>query len=493
MTKLSELNIRELERKGNWRYNNPKISGIETSSFRVEKGHIFFAMPSKTKDNHGVLFSDQALARGASLVITDREGFQYALSKGFKLIGSFLIVENLEKALNVACESFYSNKPSFIMGVTGTNGKTSVVNLSQQLIEQNNEPCVTLGTLGVNGVLDLKTENTTPDQTYIHKVLNMAKLEKAEYAFLEVSSHSIVQKRIKGVPFNVFCFTNLSQDHLDYHKDMRTYFEAKLMILDLLDLQTKIIVNIDDKYGKIFSVTAKNKGFEVETIGFSDTADLKLKAHSETTGTQYIEITRGIFSGSFRTNLIGAFQAVNLAMAILTCVTFGFKLKDIVAGCKFLQPVPGRMELVGKTRNGSLVFIDFAHTPEALKHLLKTLRAITKGKLILVFGAGGERDKDKRKPMGAMALKYCDSIFVTDDNPRHEDSATIRRQVISGCPSAIEIEDRALAITTAIGQSKGDDIVIIAGKGHEKVQVIGDNYFPFSDFEQASIAIEIMG
>jgi len=194
----------------------------------------------------------------------------------------------------------------------------------------------------------------------------------------------------------------------------------------------------------------------------------------------------------FKTLLIGKFQAINLGMALLTCETFGFEFAEIVNYCNLLKPVPGRLEFVGKTKTGASIYIDFAHTPDGLKHLLQTLRTLTKGDLILVFGAGGERDKDKRKPMGTIAHKYCDLIYVTDDNPRHEHAAGIRKQIIKGCPGAIEIADRSEAITIAINKANYDDIVVIAGKGHEQVQVVKNNYFPFSDFEQASTAIALM-
>ena len=492
MTKLSVLDIKEIERKGQWKYRDPEIMGVETNSVRIEKGYIFLAKAGVTTKSHGVLFSDQAFRRGASVVITDPEGYHIALVKGLNPTIPFLLVKDLERTLNYICDHFYSNKPNFVMGITGTNGKTSVVNFCQQLIEQKNKSCVTIGTLGVGGVLSLRTESTTPDQSYILKILHTARSMGADYALLEVSSHSIVQRRINGVAFNVFCFTNLSQDHLDYHKDMQAYFKAKVGILDILCLDTKIIVNIDDEYGKIFFAEAKKKGFEVETIGFSDIANVKLRVTQGTPDIQFIEIIKGELVYRFKTHLIGEFQALNLGMALLVCEKLGFKLPDIVPSCNSLKPVPGRLELVGKTKKGALVYIDFAHTPDALKHLLETLKALTKGELLLVFGAGGERDKNKRKPMGAIAHKYCGSIYVTDDNPRHEDAKSIRQQIIENCPSAVEIEDRAEAITIAIQRAQPDDIVIIAGKGHEQVQIVRDNYFPFSDFEQASIAIELM-
>ena len=492
MTRLSVLNIKEIKRKGQWKYGDPEITGVETSSLRIEKGFIFVAKPSKTKSSHGALFSDQAFKKGASLVISDPEGYQYALSKDLNPAIPFLLVKDVEHTLDYICETFYSNKPKYVMGITGTNGKTSVVNLSQQLIEQKNKSCVTIGTLGVGGVMSFKTKNTTPDQTFIYRILQMAKSKGANYALLEVSSHSITQKRTNGVGFKVFCFTNLSQDHLDYHKDIETYFQSKLSILDILSLDTELIVNIDDEYGKRFFMKAKKLGFKIETIGFAGKADVKLRVHQGNSDNQSVEIIKGGLIYSFQTHLIGKFQALNLGMSLLTCEKFGFEFAELVNYADSLKPVPGRLEFVGKTRLGASVYIDFAHTPDALKHLLETLRTLTEAQLILVFGAGGERDKDKRQPMGAIAHKYCDVIYVTDDNPRHENAASIREQIIWGCPSATEIEDRSEAITIAINKATLNDIVIIAGKGHEQVQVVKDNYFPFSDFEQASTAIELM-
>ncbi len=492
MVRLSTLNIKELGRKGQWNYADPEITGVETSSLRIEKGHIFVAKHSTTKNSHGAIFSNQAFKKGASLIISDLEGYQYAVTNDLNLAIPFLLVENVELTLDKILENIYRDKPKFVMGVTGTNGKTSIVNFSQQLIEQKNKSCVTIGTLGVEGVLSLRTENTTPDQTFIFRILQMAKSRGANYALLEVSSHSIVQRRINGVVFKVFCFTNLSPDHLDYHKDMETYFQSKLSILDILSLNTKIIVNIDDKYGKQFFEKAKNLGFQIETIGSSEKANVKLRAHQDTSDIQSVEIIKDGLIHRFKTRLIGKFQAINLGMALLTCEKFGFEFADLVNYCNCLKPVPGRLEFVGKTKAGAAIYIDFAHTPDGLKHLLQTLRALTKGDLILVFGAGGERDKDKRRPMGTVAHKYCDLIYVTDDNPRHENAADIRKQIIKGCQGAIEIADRSEAITIAINKANFDDIVIIAGKGHEQVQVVKDNHFPFSDFEQASTAIELM-
>ena len=215
MIRLSTLNIKEIERKGHWKYSDPEITGVETSSLRIEKGHIFVAQHSKTKNSHGAIFSNQAFQKGASLILSDLEGYQNAVTKDLNLAVPFLLVENVELTLDKILENIYRDKPKFVMGITGTNGKTSVVNFSQQLIEQKNKSCVTVGTLGVSGVINLTTQNTTPDQPFIYRILQMAKSKGANYALLEVSSHAIAQRRINGVAFKVFCFTNLSQDHLD--------------------------------------------------------------------------------------------------------------------------------------------------------------------------------------------------------------------------------------------------------------------------------------
>ena len=266
MIRLSTLNIKEIERKGHWEYSDPEITGVETSSLRIEKGHIFVAQKSKTNNGHGATYSNQAFKKGASFVISDLEGYQHAVTQDLVSAIPFLLVEDVETTLDNILEKVYPDRPTFVMGVTGTNGKTSVVNFSQQLIEQKNKPCITIGTLGVDGVLSLRTENTTPDQTFIFRILQMAKSKGANYAFLEVSSHSIVQRRINGVVFKVFCFTNLSQDHLDYHNDIDTYFQSKLSILEALSLNTKIIVNIDDKYGELFYEKAKKLGFKLKQL-----------------------------------------------------------------------------------------------------------------------------------------------------------------------------------------------------------------------------------
>ena len=206
MHRLSTLNIKEIERKGSWKYEDPEITGVETNSLRIEKGHIFLAKAGNTTNSHGVQFSNQAFEKGASLIIMDLEGYQFALNKDLNLTLPFIIVQDLERTLDTICEIIYSAKPNFVMGVTGTNGKTSVVNFTQQLIEKKNKSCVTVGTLGVGGVLSLKTENTTPDQAFISRVLQMANSKGADYALIEVSSHSLAQKRINGIPFNVFLF-----------------------------------------------------------------------------------------------------------------------------------------------------------------------------------------------------------------------------------------------------------------------------------------------
>jgi UDP-N-acetylmuramoyl-L-alanyl-D-glutamate--2,6-diaminopimelate ligase len=259
--------------------------------------------------------------------------------------------------------------------------------------------------------------------------------------------------------------------------------------LNTLNNNTKVFVNIDDKYGKNFAETAKIKGFSVETIGFMESADIRIKIFKNSINTNAIEFGQKTRKKISHTNLFGEFQAVNLGLAALACNGFGLSLNEIIDLIPNIKPINGRMEFVGETKSGSQVFIDFAHSPDAMEKLLRVFKKETPAKLILVFGAGGERDKDKRKYMGLVASKLADKVYVTDDNPRNENPALIRKDLIDWCPEAIEVSDRAEAIFRAIKESELGDIVIIAGKGHENVQIIGSQQFPFNDFENASIAI----
>jgi len=488
MIKLSKLRIETLRKDGRWNNEDPSVSGIETNSLRIKKGEMFFALEGIK--SHGAEFVGEAIKRGASVIVTDDRGHKIIKKEGKNFQKPVLVCSNLNKVLTEMCLFFFSPLPSYLMAVTGTNGKTSVVNFTRQLLELNKISCLSIGTLGTIGSINISTDITTPDQVELYKILTKAKEIGTNYSCIEASSHAIHQGRLAGLEFNSFLFTNLSQDHLDYHVNIENYFCAKLSILNNLNQDTRIFANIDDQYGKRFAEISKNRGFFVETIGFNTGADMVLKSFQNTMNTQIVEFNYKGKKQNTQTNLVGRFQVSNLGLAALACKGFGLKLDEVLDCIPKVKPIPGRMEFVGETKLGARVFIDFAHSPDSLEKLLNTFKTETQSNLILVFGAGGERDKDKRKQMGLVASELADKIYVTDDNPRNEDAALIRREIINFCPEAVEVADRAEAIFRAIEKSELGDTVIIAGKGHESVQIIGNQQFPFNDFEQASIAIE---
>ena len=490
MVKLSELNIKSIRKEGNWSTQDLYISGIETNSSKIKGGEIFFALEGV--QNHGAKFVDDAIKKGASLIITDSNGYQILKKNSNESQIPVLICDNVSEILTKMCFKFFPSLPSNLMAITGTNGKTSVVNFIQQLLELNDLSCLTVGTLGVKGAINISTNITTPAQVELYKILSNARELGTDYACIEASSHAIHQGRLAGLEFKSIFFSNLSQDHLDYHGDIESYFFAKVSILDKLNKDVKVFANIDDDFGKRFAEISKKRGFGVETIGFSENADLVLKSFRQSINSQLIEFNYLGEKIKAQTSLIGSFQAMNLGMAALACREFGLSLNQVINDISKISPIPGRMEFVGETISGARVYIDFAHSPDSLEKLLNTFKRETSSKLIVVFGAGGERDKEKRKNMGLVASELADKIYITDDNPRNEDPASIRREIIQYCPNAEEVSDRAEAIFRAIEKSELGDTVIIAGKGHERSQIVGDQSFPFDDFEQASIAIESM-
>ena len=488
MIKLSELNIKSIRKEGNWSVQDLNISGIETNSSKIKGGELFFALEGI--QNHGAKFTDDAIKRGASLIITDSNGYQIIKKNSKESQIPVLICENVGEILTKMCFKFFPLLPSNLMAITGTNGKTSVVNFIQQLLELKDLSCLTVGTLGVKGAINLSTNITTPTQVELYKILSNARELGTDYACIEASSHAIHQGRLGGLEFKSLFFTNLSQDHLDYHGDIENYFFAKLSILDKLKKDVKVFANIDDDFGKRFAEISKKRGFSVETIGFSKDADLILKSFRQSINSQFIEFNYMGEKIKTQTSLIGSFQALNLGMAALACREFGLSFNQVINDIPKILPIPGRMEFVGETISGARVYIDFAHSPDSLEKLLNTFSRETPGKLIVVFGAGGERDKEKRKKMGLVASDLADKIYVTDDNPRNEDPASIRREIIQYCPNAEEVSDRAEAIFRAIEKSELGDTVIIAGKGHERSQIVGNQKFPFDDYEQASVSIQ---
>jgi UDP-N-acetylmuramoyl-L-alanyl-D-glutamate--2,6-diaminopimelate ligase len=377
---------------------------------------------------------------------------------------------------------FFAPFPPVTAAVTGTNGKTSTVELTRQLWRMAGHPAASIGTLGVTTAEDRAiTGLTTPDVvTFLSNVAGLAREGVTHLAF-EASSHGLSQYRTQGLPVRAAAFTNLSRDHLDYHKDMAEYFTAKLRLFaEVLDADGTAVVWADDPHGERVIDLARCRGNRLMTVGeHGDT--LRLVNREPTLLGQALEIEAEGALHKVNLPLIGAYQAANALTAAGLVIATGGEVATTIAHLARLSPVRGRLERAVITRAGAPVYVDYAHTPDALEAAIAALKPHAGGRLIVVFGAGGDRDTGKREPMGKVAVASADHVIVTDDNPRTEDAAAIRREVMKGAAGATEIGGRREAIAAAIAEARGDDIVLIAGKGHEQGQIVGDMVLPFDD------------
>ncbi|MCA0849710.1 UDP-N-acetylmuramoyl-L-alanyl-D-glutamate--2,6-diaminopimelate ligase [Salipiger thiooxidans] len=465
-----------------------RISGISVDSRAVMPGHLFAAMPG-TKV-HGARFVDAALSQGAAAVLTDAEGAQIAAEA---LAGSevaLVIAADPRQALAFACALFFGAQPATMVAVTGTNGKTSVATFVRRLWQEMGFRAVNLGTTGVEGDWQAPLRHTTPDPITLHKVLAEAALAGVEHAAMEASSHGLDQRRLDGVQLRAAGFTNLSQDHLDYHADFEEYFAAKAgLFARVLPEEGTAVVNIDDARGIDMLAIAKARGQEVLTVGESEGADLRLLGQRfDATGQELRLSWHGVVE-QLRLNLIGGFQGQNALLAAGLVIACGAEAEDVFRALPKLDTVRGRMQLAATRDSGAAVYVDFAHTPDAVSTAIKALRPHVMGRLVAIIGAGGDRDAGKRPLMGAAATEHADVVIVTDDNPRSEDPAAIRLQVLGGAPEAIEVGDRAEAILRGVDLLQPGDALLVCGKGHETGQIVGDTVYPFDDVEQASVAV----
>ncbi|WP_289152503.1 UDP-N-acetylmuramoyl-L-alanyl-D-glutamate--2,6-diaminopimelate ligase [uncultured Salipiger sp.] len=465
-----------------------RISGISVDSRAVMPGHLFAAMPG-TKV-HGARFVDAALSQGAVAALTDAEGAQIAAEA---LAGSevaLVIAADPRQALAFACALFFGAQPATMVAVTGTNGKTSVATFVRRLWQEMGFRAVNLGTTGVEGDWQAPLRHTTPDPITLHKALAEAALAGVEHAAMEASSHGLDQRRLDGVQLRAAGFTNFSQDHLDYHADFEEYFAAKAgLFARVLPEEGTAVVNIDDARGIDMLAIAKARGQEVLTVGESEGADLRLLGQRfDATGQELRLSWHGVVE-QLRLNLIGGFQGQNALLAAGLVIACGAEAEDVFRALPKLDTVRGRMQLAATRDSGAAVYVDFAHTPDAVSTAIKALRPHVMGRLVAIIGAGGDRDAGKRPLMGAAATEHADVVIVTDDNPRSEDPAAIRLQVLGGAPEAIEVGDRAEAILRGVDLLQPGDALLVCGKGHETGQIVGDTVYPFDDVEQASVAV----
>lgn len=465
-----------------------RITGLSVDSRKIRPGHLFAALPGSA--THGAEFIQYALRMGAAAILTDREGARIA---GDALAGAdaaLIVSEDPRQALAYAAALWFGAQPETMVAVTGTSGKTSVATFTRQIWQALGHRAINLGTMGVLGDFETPLAHTTPEPITLHRVLADAAQAGITHAAMEASSHGLDQRRPDGVRLQAAAFTNFSQDHLDYHETFEAYFAAKAGLFDrVLPEDGVAVVNTDDPRGRQVLDIARARGQQVITVGRNPAADLSITAQRfDATG----QDLRFVWKGQphlVRLPLIGGFQAENVLAAAGLAIATGDEPARVFATLPDLTTVRGRMQLVARRDNGATVFVDYSHKPGALEAALQSLRPHVMGRIVVVFGAGGDRDRSKRPLMGEVAAKHADLVIVTDDNPRTEDPATIRAEVMAGCPEAIEVPDRAEAILRGVDALLPGDALLIAGKGHETGQIIGHDVYPFDDAEQASVAV----
>ena len=469
----------------NKRYHKVSFKGIAFNSKEIKKGYIFFAFKGNNTD--GNLFIKDAIKNGSKIIISDK-----LKKNGWKNNILFLNFKDPRKLLALFSSRIFNKKPNNLIAVTGTNGKSSIANFYFQIARLNKVKAASIGTLGINGLKIKKNfSNTTFDPIEINNILQKLKQKKIDNVILEASSHGLNQNRLYGLKFDVGIFTNLSRDHLDYHKTFQNYLNSKLILFRKLMKKNSCAI-YDDKL-KIASnlnrITKSNK-IKKLTIGSSASSFVILN-HQFLKDEQKVIFKFNNKKYSFSTKLIGRVQIKNLLMAIMAAINSKISLEKILKITKKIKPVNGRLEKIGRLNNNGIVILDYAHTPDALETCIKDIKEQFKlRKINLVFGCGGDRDKPKRKIMGRIANKYCNKIYLTDDNPRNEDPKIIRRDVKSNIlkNKLLEIPSREKAIKSAIMNIKSNEVVIIAGKGHEIYQEYAfKKYFSDKNFIQKYI------
>lgn len=455
------------------------ITGLTADSRQVQPGFLFAALSGGRAD--GRAYIADAVRRGAAAVLAS-PGTPAPSSPDGGPPPALLLDANPRRRFALIAAQFYARQPATVAAVTGTNGKTSVVWFLRQIWDALGNAAASLGTLGVDAPgLTRGGGLTTPDPEILHRTLTELADAGVTCVALEASSHGLDQYRLDGVRIAAAAFTNLTRDHLDYHGSMRAYRDAKLRLFtELLAEQGCAVICADDPHADAFSHAAAARGLRRIHYGRSGDEIQLLTAEPVQDG-QQLSIRIGRRTHALKLPLVGDFQALNALAAGALAIATGGEDGQVVEALRTLQPVRGRLQQVARLPNGARVYVDYAHTPDALAVVLRSLRAQTGGRLSVVFGCGGDRDPGKRPQMGAIAAELADRVIVTDDNPRSEDPAIIRSGIASACPGAVEIADRAQAIAEGVAGLAADDVLLVAGKGHETGQVIGSAVLPFDD------------
>lgn len=465
-----------------------EITGVAADSRRVKKGFLFAALQGVAEDGRDYI--PKAIKAGAAAILTDTREGEWKIPA--------VKVDNPRAELARVAARVWPKQPATIAAVTGTNGKSSTVDFLRQIWANLDHKAASMGTLGAvgpSGKFDLG--HTTPDPVAVHETLNRLADEGVDWVALEASSHGLMQYRLEGVKLTAGAFTNLTQDHLDYHKNFEEYRQAKLRLFtELLPEAAPAVINADSPERGVFEAAARKAGLKVLTFGWKGDDlwfdEITPRATGQDLRVQWAEAGTD-HEKLIHLPLIGEFQALNALGAAALAIALGDPAEGVLDALGKLKGVPGRLELVGETAEKAPVFVDYAHTPDGLDTLLRAARPHVRGRIVLVFGCGGDRDPTKRRPMGEVATKFADDIIVTDDNPRTEVPAEIRSAILDGAPEATEIADRAEAIVEGVRRLRKGDALLIAGKGHETGQIVGDEVIPFSDKEVARAALASSG
>ncbi|WP_340265498.1 UDP-N-acetylmuramoyl-L-alanyl-D-glutamate--2,6-diaminopimelate ligase [Sphingobium mellinum] len=448
------------------------VSGFAIDNRKVAPGTVFGAFQGMRVN--GEDFIADAVRAGAVAVVARPEA---------TVTGAVHIAHaNPRRLFALLAARYFAPFPDVTVAVTGTNGKTSTVELARQLWRMLGHHSASIGTLGVTTSVDqVSTGLTTPDIVTFLSNMSGLKREGISHAAFEASSHGLSQYRTEGLPVSAAAFTNLSRDHLDYHGDMDSYFEAKMRLFDeVVASDGAAVIWADDAWSDKVLQRATKRGLRVLSVGVQGQA-LRLANRTPTQLGQTLEVEAGGTSYKVNLPLIGAYQAANALTAAGLVIAGGEDVAKVLDLLGRVQPVRGRLERAVIARSGAPVYVDYAHTPDGLRAAIEALRPHTRGRLITLFGAGGDRDPGKRPQMGKVAVDLSDHVIVTDDNPRNEDPSAIRAAIMAGAPGAEEIGGRRAAIAAALAQAGADDIVLLAGKGHEQGQIIGDRVLPFDD------------
>ena len=458
------------------------VSGLTSDSRAVKPGWLFAALPGTAVD--GAKFSPQAMAAGAVAVLA---------GPGVSAVGVPVIaVDNPRRAFARMAARFQGRQPDLVVAVTGTNGKTSVASFVREIWTGMGFRAASLGTVGVvspSGTVEL--QHTTPDPVQLHTIAAELADARVKHLAIEASSHGLDQYRLDGLRIAAGAFTNITRDHLDYHPSFEAYFDAKMRLLEeLLEPGSPAVINADMPEAATVCARAEARGLRLFTVGRKGQA-LRLLGLTRDGFGQRLEVQGPTRRHAVQLPLVGDFQASNALVAAGLVIATGGEETLAMHCLESLKGARGRLELVGRASTGAPVFVDYAHTPDALENAILSLRPYVAGKLAVVFGCGGDRDRGKRPQMGAIATRLADIAYVTDDNPRSEDPAAIRREIMAAAQGATEIGGRAAAIRAAVEALGQGDVLLVAGKGHEEGQKIGSTVLPFSD--HAAVAAAIAG